>query len=159
MPEDVEQKRKKTRVLDVAMDPTGAKREAKAQDAGIEDEAKDFEEYCPFPNDKYIDEKHWNNPIITLLLTKICQPSRVICLDERFGAFILFVIIIAGVLVGVQTYDGMEFNSTVNAIDMCVLVVFCVECVLKIFAEGLASWRFYTGECVKTKKTKVYSGV
>ena len=140
-------------VLDVMTDPTGEhrreeeeKKKDKEGEGGGEGEEVN-EEYCPFPDDKYIDENEWSNPLVKMWLTKVAQPSRVVALDDTFNGFILFVIIIAGVLVGVQTYDGMEFNSIVNNIDFVVLVCFCVECVLKIFAEGLAPWRFWVGEC------------
>ena len=135
-----------TRVLDVMRDPTGQHKrdhDEKMQSHIDEDE---FVEYCPFPNDKYIDENHWGNPLVTFLITKVCKPSRKVALDDTFNGFILIVIIIAGVLVGVQTYDGMEFDPTVNLIDFIVLICFCVECLLKIFAEGLAPWRFWTGK-------------
>lgn len=46
---------------------------------------------------------------------------------------------------GVQTYDGMEDNELVNSIDFVVLICFCFECLAKIFAEGLAPWRFFVG--------------
>jgi len=82
------------RVLDVVLDPLkkqkeGKKRVHKSKEE-VEEEAKQAkqeaeENYSPFKDDKFIDEKHWGNPLITLLLTKLCQPARAIAMNETFN--------------------------------------------------------------------------
>ena len=64
---------------------------------------------------------------------------------DKCSNFILGVIILAGVLVGVQTYPGMEDDPVVKAIDMCVLVVFILELLAKFFSEGLRPYRMFFG--------------
>lgn len=64
---------------------------------------------------------------------------------DSFNGFIIFVILIAGVLVGLQSYPAMEQNTAVSIIDKCVLITFCAECVIKIIAEYSRPWRYFTG--------------
>ena len=70
-------------------------------------------------------------------------------------------IVIAGILVGLQTYppfDGshVELDDdkaseapvgflVVEAIDNAILAIFGLECVVKIVAEGAKPWRFFVG--------------
>ncbi|GMH84050.1 hypothetical protein TL16_g09799 [Triparma laevis f. inornata] len=116
------------------------KEEDKPNEEGGEEEEK-----SPFPTDKYILPEEWDNPIIKLWLTHISINSRIIALSDLFSNFILVVIIIAGALVGIQTYPGMETDSALIAIDNIILITFCVEILVKMFAEGLAPWRYFLG--------------
>eukprot|EP00937_MAST-01D_sp_MAST-1D-sp2_P002973 g2973.t1 len=59
--------------------------------------------------------------------------------------FILGVIIFAGVLVGVQTYPGMDEDPVVQYCDLVVLAIFTVEIALKVFQEGFKPWRYWVG--------------
>ena len=49
----------------------------------------------------------------------------------------------AGVLVGVQTYPGMETNQPILIMDQIILFIFCVEILTKMLAEGMAPWRYF----------------
>eukprot|EP00939_MAST-03C_sp_MAST-3C-sp1_P002002 g2002.t1 len=77
-----------------------------------------------------------------------------------FNAFIIVVILIAGILVGVQTYGcsqetketakymcytEIHDNRTIEAIDTVILIVFILEAILKMTAEALEPWRYFTG--------------
>ena len=66
--------------------------------------------------------------------------------SQEFSGFIIFVIIIAGLLVGIQTYEGMDQNPIVNTIDTIILGVFSFEVVCKIIMEGFAPWRYFIGQ-------------
>ena len=66
-------------------------------------------------------------------------------LSDTFSGIIIVAILIAGVLVGLQTYDGMETNEGVVIVDTIILITFCVEIVVKMLAEGLAPWRYFIG--------------
>jgi len=66
--------------------------------------------------------------------------------DETFNLFIILTIIVAGVLVGIQTYDGMDTNPIVDIIDFVILGIFCFECIIKIIMEGLAPTRYFRGK-------------
>jgi len=49
---------------------------------------------------------------------------------------------IAGVLVGMQTYPAYEDDDVVNAIDNTILWIFTFEIFVKVWSEGLAPWRY-----------------
>eukprot|EP00940_MAST-03C_sp_MAST-3C-sp2_P002471 g2471.t1 len=83
-----------------------------------------------------------------------------VTLSDNFNIFIIVVILLAGVLVGVQTYGCSEEikrtakyscytdlheNSTVEGIDTVILIIFILEAILKMMAEGLEPWRYFTG--------------
>mgnify|MGYP000347642691 CR=1 len=82
--------------------------------------------------------------------------------NPTFNNFVIICIIGAGVLVGIQTYPSYqnpvgqtgflkpEENSggvgVVESIDDFILIVFSVECLAKLFAEGGAPWRYFVGK-------------
>mmetsp|Transcript_14306 Transcript_14306/g.29405 ORF Transcript_14306/g.29405 Transcript_14306/m.29405 type:complete len:927 (+) Transcript_14306:101-2881(+) len=95
--------------------------------------------------DKWRDPDCANNPI-TKGWMALSQRIRKFAYGERFGYFILGCIVVAGVLVGMQTYPGMETNSTVTTTDNIILYIFTAETGLKILSEGLAFPAFWLGE-------------
>ena len=60
-----------------------------------------------------------------------------------FHKFILYTIIAAGLLVGIQTYDLPNLSSVLNIFDKVILWIFVVEAVLKIVAEGRRPHRYF----------------
>ena len=50
---------------------------------------------------------------------------------------------VAGALVGVQTFDGMEEDPIVQYFDIVILAIFSIEIGLKMFAEGFMPLRFF----------------
>ena len=62
-----------------------------------------------------------------------------------FTAFIIFVIIVAGVVVGMQTSDALmvKYGGLLGAIDTIVLVIFTLEAIFKIAAGGKRFWRYF----------------
>ena len=56
---------------------------------------------------------------------------------HTFRGFIIFVIVIAGFLVGLQTYDEWENNEFLLVLENIILVIFAIECLVKMLAEGL----------------------
>ncbi|GMI02942.1 hypothetical protein TrVE_jg10438 [Triparma verrucosa] len=115
-----------------------------AQNASSDEPVEEIEK-SPFPTDKYILPEEWENPLVKLWLTKVAINSRILCLSDAFNNTILVAIIIAGALVGIQTYPGMESDSALIAIDNIILVTFCVEILVKMVAEGMAPWRYFLG--------------
>eukprot|EP00520_Triparma_pacifica_P006268 CAMPEP_0118662880 /NCGR_PEP_ID=MMETSP0785-20121206/17080_1 /TAXON_ID=91992 /ORGANISM="Bolidomonas pacifica, Strain CCMP 1866" /LENGTH=824 /DNA_ID=CAMNT_0006556479 /DNA_START=20 /DNA_END=2491 /DNA_ORIENTATION=- len=99
----------------------------------------------PFITDKYIIPEEWTG-IPKLYITRVAIPARATALSDSFNGIILVAIIIAGMLVGIQTYAGMEENTTVITIDNIILVTFCIEILLKMMAEGMAPWRYFTSK-------------
>ena len=78
-----------------------------------------------------------------LWLSKTCH--SLVMKDETFNLFIICTIIVAGVLVGIQTYDGMDDNEIVNTVDLVILGIFCFECIVKMIMEGLAPTLYFRG--------------
>jgi len=64
---------------------------------------------------------------------------------ESFGYFIITCIVIAGVLVGVQTYPVMADNPVLSYMDTAILYVFCLEILVKFVAESTRPSRYFTG--------------
>jgi len=62
-----------------------------------------------------------------------------------FNQIILFFICVAAIMVGVQSYDSLEYNRGVLVVDWIILVVFTFEVVAKILSEGKKPWRYFTG--------------
>lgn len=65
--------------------------------------------------------------------------------NNSFSLFIIFVIGVAGIVVGMQTYDSLSNNQYVNAIDLVVLLIFIFELILKVIAEDNKPLRFFYG--------------
>ena len=99
----------------------------------------------PEPLSKWKDPEQWNQPLIKWWLEKPAWKSREITEGDPFNLFIIVIIIFAGIIVGIQTYDGMEEDITVSTIDLIILGIFGIECILKMAAEGLATWRYWLG--------------
>ena len=61
-----------------------------------------------------------------------------------FEAFILGVICVACLMIGIQTYDGMDAkdNAGVAIADNCILLIFTGEVLLKVVAESVRPWMY-----------------
>lgn len=62
-----------------------------------------------------------------------------------FQNFIIGVILLAGVVVGIQTYPSMveEHGGILHLLDQVILWIFVVEIVVKMVAEGSKPWRYF----------------
>ena len=98
------------------------------------------------PIDYYYNSQHhpsiWP---INYYLDHLSAPSVKILEQDRFNNFIIGVIIVAGINVGVQTYPETENMLFFVILDFLILAVFVIECLLKIFAEGLRPHRYFVG--------------
>ena len=64
------------------------------------------------------------------------RKMRVLTSNPWFDQFIIIVILIAGILVGVQTYPlNPDTESTLEIVDAIILAIFTLEVVFKIIAE------------------------
>ena len=104
------------------------------------------------------DEKphdYWSNPIYHTYLPYIpfraylqvsMKCKMLIEDDQTFNNFVTGVIIVAGIMVGIQTYelDAATLVAT-GYIDLIILAIFTLEVVLKIIMEGLRPYRYFTG--------------
>ncbi len=71
--------------------------------------------------------------------------ARRIAGSARFTHFITAVIILAGVLVGVETSATIvaAYGPLLHLLDRAILLVFTIEIVIKLLAEGRAPWRYF----------------
>ena len=62
-----------------------------------------------------------------------------------FQTFIIFVILLAGIVVGAQTYVhfALEHEFALSIIDQVILWIFVVEIVVKMGAEGSKPWNYF----------------
>mmetsp|Transcript_21491 Transcript_21491/g.31197 ORF Transcript_21491/g.31197 Transcript_21491/m.31197 type:complete len:1077 (-) Transcript_21491:74-3304(-) len=65
--------------------------------------------------------------------------------NDNFNYFIIIVIIIAGINIGIQSYDRMSNVFALDMLDNVILIVFSFEVVVKILAEGLAPMMYFIG--------------
>ncbi|MCB1147989.1 MAG: ion transporter [Leptospiraceae bacterium] len=75
---------------------------------------------------------------MTTFLSKIAESAK-------FSNFITIVILIAGVLVGMETYPSMveKYGDTIHLLDKIVLAIFVLEIVVKMGAEGSKPWNYF----------------
>jgi hypothetical protein len=77
-----------------------------------------------------------------------CNGCRRIAEDERFVNFVTMIIVMAGVVVGLQTDPRVlavqELNEALNILNWVILAVFTLECVLKITGNGFTPWRYFS---------------
>ncbi|MCH1429504.1 MAG: ion transporter [Chlamydiales bacterium] len=79
------------------------------------------------------------------MFDEIFKSARAVKSNPLFERLTIFVIIIAGALVGVQTFKdfAQEHYHTIHSIDLAILVYFIVEILIKILAEGKKPWRYF----------------
>ncbi len=70
------------------------------------------------------------------LLKKIAE-------SPLFNNFIIGVILVAGIVVGIQTYPSMRSDSTLSMLDSVILWIFVAEILIKMGAEGGKPWRYF----------------
>ncbi|KAF4139103.1 Ion transport protein, partial [Phytophthora infestans] len=63
-----------------------------------------------------------------------------------FNSIVMLCISWASLSVGLQTYPTLGESIILNDMDLFVLAVFILEAFIKIMAEGLYPWRFFTGK-------------
>jgi len=75
-------------------------------------------------------------------MVKFCKD---ISQAKWFTTFIFGVIILAGIVVGAQTYKAFEaeHHALLTALDSIILGIFVLEVVIKIIAEGRRPWQYF----------------
>jgi voltage-gated sodium channel len=64
--------------------------------------------------------------------------------ETPFTILIILTIILAGVLVGLDTYEQLQDIVALNILEILIVVIFVIEIVIKICAEGTKPWKFFT---------------
>ena len=88
---------------------------------------------------KYHIDLHWS----MLQYLKLSMMAFDLASKDSFNTFMLFIILLAGAMAGVQTY--LPNDSTVDAIDILILSFFTFEIAVKLCMEGLRPNRYFTG--------------
>ena len=81
-------------------------------------------------------------------MQKIFDFFKKLAAASWFQAFIIFIILLAGVVVGIQTYEisgslKESWKPTLHMLDMIILIIFTVEVVVKMLAEGKKPWNYF----------------
>ncbi len=65
--------------------------------------------------------------------------------SNAFQHFVTAMIVLAAVLVGIETYPSMveRHGTLLHALDRVVLAIFVIEIVVKLAAEGTRPWRYF----------------
>ncbi|KAI9998837.1 hypothetical protein PInf_003428 [Phytophthora infestans] len=78
---------------------------------------------------------------------KVAGVATKIVEHPKFSLFVTCVIIMAGVMVGLQTSSEVVdvLGALLTGLDTAILTVFTAEVILKILAEGLEPWNYFRG--------------
>ncbi len=78
-------------------------------------------------------------------MSTISGICRSIADSSWFNYFILLVILAAGVVVGIQTYGERvaHIRDLLWTIDQIILLIFLIEVIIKMTAEGSQPWRYF----------------
>lgn len=71
--------------------------------------------------------------------------SAVLAANTRFQFLILGVILANGVIIGLETYDGLDerYGTVFDALDRMFLAIFAIELAIRIVAHGRRPWNFF----------------
>lgn len=77
---------------------------------------------------------------------KISRICKKIATSKLFKNGITTTILIAGILVGIETYDIMvtNYHQTFEVLDLIILIIFSLEIIIKILQEGKQPWKYFT---------------
>jgi voltage-gated sodium channel len=75
----------------------------------------------------------------------VTSPFRQITAARWFQSFITVVIVLASVLVGIETYPDIEkeYHAVLHVLDLMIISIFTFEVAVKILAEGRHPWRYF----------------
>ncbi|MEM7537241.1 MAG: ion transporter [Chloroflexota bacterium] len=79
-------------------------------------------------------------------INQIFQVCRRLTKTSFFQSFILGIIILAGIVVGIETNVTItqRYGAVIDIISTLILLVFVIEAILKILAEGHRPWNYFT---------------
>ena len=94
-----------------------------------------------------VDIGYSNMVIKKLIITEDSMQKilRTIADSSLFQNFIIFVIVLAGVAVGLETYPAIasQYGPTLHIVNDVILWIFVAEVVIKMGAEGKKPWRYF----------------
>lgn len=97
------------------------------------------------PVDYYANpEYHKDANFLTKMYLHVAKFSCWVVAQDAFNYVILLVIVVAGIQVGIETYESLAGDPNLYLLDLIVLSIFVLEMLLKIMAEGLLPYRYFT---------------
>lgn len=96
-------------------------------------------------NLKVVSENFEGEPFFKSSFKKLSHVCDKIADDSRFQNFVTFVIIVAGVQVGIATDPQIarEYRTVLSVVNQMIQFVFTIECAIKILAEEFAPWIYF----------------
>jgi voltage-gated sodium channel len=94
--------------------------------------------------DEYYEQLYPSNAIVKYWI-KFGGALRQITESNSFIFFMNLVILLAGTLVGLQTYESLSENELINKLDACVVFMFIAECIMKILSDPLRPHQYFVG--------------
>lgn len=113
-----------------------------AQRLGLGDDIKATSEISTEPEDFCRNPLYYENSIVKIYLHASMYSYDVVHGNEYFNMFMTFVIVIAGVLVGIESYPGLISDKLSAQLDIVIVTIFLLELLFKICMEGVRPWRF-----------------
>jgi len=82
-------------------------------------------------------------------MNTIFKNSKKIADSNWFQTFIILVILAAGIIVGLQTYERTsatirQYSALLNTMDLLILIIFTIEIVIKVLANGRKPFNYFT---------------
>jgi hypothetical protein len=74
-------------------------------------------------------------------LTKLC---RAVLDTSQWTVFIFGCIVIAGLMVGLLTYESFAQQAFTGVLENVILAAFILEIIMKVIAEGFTPWTYFT---------------
>lgn len=92
-----------------------------------------------------LSQKEGDNKTLKGRYLQLANFTSKIVENPKFSSFVTLVIVMAGILVGLQTSPEVEdaVGGFLAGLDSAILAVFTTEVILKIIAEGLEPWGFF----------------
>jgi len=116
----------------------------------FDDEGNEKEKVLPLPTGR--DPSKWDEGSIGYRMATFAYYPALFTegkYESYFSGVIICAILSAGILVGLQTYESLDNDPSasfiIEILNNIILGVFCVECVLKILAEGAHPLRYFYG--------------
>jgi hypothetical protein len=82
---------------------------------------------------------------IVRMYIKLGDRCYILTKTQAFENFILGVIVVASIMISLETYKRLEGHPAIALVDYIILSFFTMEVVFKILGETLHPWVYFTG--------------
>ncbi len=83
--------------------------------------------------------------LLLLCEMNLVKKTRILVRSNYFQNFITFIIILSGIMVGLETYPSISasYLEIFDFLDLLFILIFTTEIFLKIFSHGKKFWKFF----------------